>query len=82
MEGQETSINDVSPEAAVKVVKEILDHLAALSKVVAEPVTDTSQCPSYLLDWNHDDTWEAGNENGQALEADFIRNLIRKAVSE
>lgn len=81
MATQEISTNDVSPEQAVKALEEILNHLNATSDTRSEIQTDTSRCPSYLLDWNYDDTWEAGNENGKALEAELIQNLIKKVIS-
>lgn len=61
--------------------------LAILNKIVNaveshEEVEWESNCPVNVLDsGNFDDTWEAGQDNGESYMANHIEGLIRSSLT-
>lgn len=78
---QKMNLSEVSPETLAKTLQSILDHTAKTLTNDPDPIYRTS-CPlDTLLDGNYDDAWEAGQDNGELLEAKRIQDLIQEVLA-
>lgn len=78
---QQVNLNEVSAENLVKALQAVLDHTAKTLVNDPEPEYRTS-CPlDTLLDGNYDDAWEAGQDNGELLEAKRVQELISEVLA-
>lgn len=78
---QQANLNEVNAETLVKALQAVLDHTAKTLVNDPDPEYRTS-CPlDTLLDGNYDDAWEAGQDNGELLEAKRIQDLISEVLA-
>jgi hypothetical protein len=78
---QQLNLSDVSAETLTKTLQAIIDHTTKTLASDPDPVYRTS-CPlDTLLDGNYDDAWEAGQDNGELLEAKRIQDLILETLA-
>jgi len=74
-------LSEVDSETLVKTLQAVLDYTARTLAPTPNPEYRTS-CPlDTLLDGNYDDAWEEGQDNGQALEAKHIQDLILETLA-
>jgi hypothetical protein len=77
----EINLNEVDTKTLVKTLQAVLDFTTRTLTHTPDPEYRTS-CPlETLLDGNYDDAWEEGQDNGQALEAKHIQDLIRGTLA-
>ena len=78
---QTLNLNEVSPETLAAILQAVMDHTSKTLVNEPEPIYRTS-CPlDTLMDGNYDDAWEAGQDNGELLEAKRIQDLIQEALA-
>lgn len=65
--------------------EQLLETLSKIAEKVEkhEEVTWESHCPEDIyLSGNYDDTWEAGQDNGESYMANSIEGLIRATLDK
>lgn len=79
---EKMNLTEVSAETLAKALQAVLDHTAKTLVNDPDPEYRTS-CPlDTLLDGNYDDAWEAGQDNGELLEAKRIQDLISEVLAK
>jgi hypothetical protein len=78
---QQVNLNEVSAETLVKALQAVLDHTAKTLVNEPEPEYRTSCPEDALWNGNYDDVWEAGQDNGELLEAKRIQDLISEVLA-